>query len=444
MNDARLVARAGLVVLALLVCAAPALAQRPRPDRAYRGLFGGNGADPNAPQAFDLNASLFGAYDDNVLADAGQATTDPRFQKSGAYTGGSVSLDFTRHRGRVALDSSAGTTYRRFFSTKQLTGFNSFGSLGLGVQFSPRTDFRTSESVSYSPFYSYGAFPGLGPSAPGDVIPISPDYPLFEQHVLSLASASSIERHLTRRSSLSADYLVSYRSYSGGRQPFVTWRAGGKYSHDVTRYASVNLGYHYRRSTSGLYAGGRPIEDHELSVGIDYSRPLSFSRKTTFGFSTGSTIHRSTSPAGAGGADVQYKWHFLVTGDTYLDREIGKSWTAQLTYSRRLQYIDGFSDPLLSNSVAASASGYAGARSHLEFNAAYTSGTVGVGVSGNHHNSYTGAARYQLALVKSVALFVDYTYYHYLFNQTVALPAGMNRGLNRQSVRIGLKFWLPL
>ena len=45
---------------------------------------GGNGADPNSTQQLDLNVSLLGAYDDNVLADRSQAGLDPRFQKNGS------------------------------------------------------------------------------------------------------------------------------------------------------------------------------------------------------------------------------------------------------------------------------------------------------------------------------------------------------------------------
>ena len=53
-------------------------------------------------------------------------------------------------------------------------------------------------------------------------------------------------------------------------------------------------------------------------------------------------------------------------------------------------------------------------------------------------------AGYQFALNKFVALSADYNYYHYVFDPTVVLPAGVGRGLNRQSVRVGLNLWLPL
>jgi hypothetical protein len=427
------------------VCPSPAFAQRPRPERPYRGLFGGNGADPNSAQQFDLNVSLSGAYDDNVLADRSQGGVDPRFQKSGGYGSGSVSLDYTRRAGRATFDVTGGTSYRYYPSIKQMNGFNSFASIGLAVKLSSRTDFRATESASYSPFYSFGGFPGLFPSATGDVAPISPDYPLLEQAAISLFSSASIEHRLTARSSVSADYSLSYIDYRNRNQPFRNWSAGAKYSYRLTSRASLRLGYHYRKGTYGLYYGNQPIVGHDIDVGIDYSRALSFSRKTTYGFSTGSSIYRSFSPSGTVViADWQYKTHYMVTGSAYLNRQIGRSWNARLNYQRGLQFVQGFPDPFFSDSVTATVGGFAGTRSRLNFSAAYTNGNVGINITGRNYVTYMGVASYQFALARWAALFADYDYYHYVFDKTVPLPPGMNRGLDRQSVRGGMNLWLPL
>jgi hypothetical protein len=437
--------RVAALVVVLSVCAAPAQAQRPRPDRPYRGLFGGNGADPNSAQQLDVNVSLSGAYDDNVLADRGQGGLDPRFQKSGGYGGGSVSLDYTRRAGRATFDFTGGTSYRYYPSIREMNGFNSFGSIGLSVKLTSRTDFRLTESASYSPYYSFGGFPGLAPYAPGDIAPISPDYPLLQQAAISLFSSASIEHRLTPRASLSADYLLNYVDYRGQNQPFRNWGAGGRFSYRLSSHASARLGYHYRRGTYGAYYANRPIDGHDIDVGIDYNRALSFSRTTTFGFSTGSSIYRSFSPSSTTTlADWQYRTHYMVTGNAYLNRQIGRSWNARLSYQRGLQFVQGFPDPFFSDSVTASVGGFADARSRLNFTAAYSNGAVGVAIGGRNFTTYTGVASYQLALVRWAALFADYSYYHYIFDPTVPLPPGMNRGLDRQSVRGGLNLWLPL
>lgn len=436
--------------LAVVVClaAAPAAAQRPRPDRPYRGLFGGNGADPTSNQQFDLNVSLFGAYDDNVLAGRSTSDLDPRFQKSGGYGGSTVSLDYTRKAGRASVDFSGGTSYRYYPSIKELNGFNTFASVGLTVKLTPKTDFSASESVSYSPFYSIGGFPGLSTAAPGDVAPIVPDYPLLEDSALFAASSASIAHRLTARSSLSADYVFSYVDYRNRNQPFRNWGAGGQFSYRLSSRATAHLGYHYRRGTYGLYVGHRPIEGHDVDGGVDYQRQLSFSRRTTFGFSTGSSIYRSFAPPGTSAVvpvtDWQYQTHYMVTGNAHLNRQIGRSWNARLDYRRGLQFVQGFPDPFFSDTVSASAGGYLGTRSMLTFNAAYSTGDVGIAIGGRGYNTYTGVASYQFGLTRWLALFADYNYYHYVFDPTVPLPAGMSRGLDRRSVRGGLNLWVPL
>ncbi len=445
MNNARLIARAAVAVLALVVCAAPASAQRARPDRPYRGLFGGNGANPNSAQQLDLNFSLFGAYDDDVMADRGQSSLDSRFQKSGNYEVGTISLDYSRRAGRATFDFTGGTTYRYYPSIKQMDGANSFVSVGLTVKLSPQTDFRATESASYSPFYSLGAIPGPITPPPGEVAPIGSDYPLLSNSALSLYSSASLEHRLTPRSSLSADYSLNYVDSRYSAQTFRNWGAGGRYSYRVTSTLGVHLGYHYHRALSALYYANRPIDGHDIDVGIDYSRALSFSRKTTVGFTTGTSIYRSFTPNGAlTSTDWLYKTHYLVTGSAYLNRQMGRSWTGRLSYERGLQFVQGLGNPFFADSVSASVGGFAGSRSHLTFSAAYTNGQVGIAMTGQGYGSYLGVTDYQFALSRFVALSASYSYYHYLFDPTVPLPTGMNRGMNRQSVRVGLNLWVPL
>ena len=84
---------ASLAVLALPLAAAAqsAALQNHRP---YRALFGG---DPNDSQAVNLNVQLDGGYDDNVLA-RNRTSVDPRYQKSGYFTGASASVSY-QHAG---------------------------------------------------------------------------------------------------------------------------------------------------------------------------------------------------------------------------------------------------------------------------------------------------------------------------------------------------------
>ncbi len=203
------------------------LAQRPRPDRPYRGLFGGNGANPASTQQLDVNLSLFGAYDDNVLATTPQGTPDPRFQQSGGYGSGTISLDYTKRAGRATFDFSGGTGYRYYRTAEELNGFNSFLSIGMSAQLTSKTDLRLSATGNYTPYYSFTPVAGIRPPAPGDIVPNNPDNPLAEERTFNVSSSASVTQRLTPRSSLSADYNINYTDYSNRDLPYQNWAAGG-------------------------------------------------------------------------------------------------------------------------------------------------------------------------------------------------------------------------
>lgn len=439
----------GVALAMLLGVCPPAFAQRPRPDRPYRGLFGGNGADPSSNQQFDLNGSLSGAYDDNVLADRGQGAVNPQYQRSGAFANGSLSLDYTRRVGGSSIDVSGGSSYRYYPSLKEMNGASYFLSVGASIKLGGKTTLRLTESGSYTPYFSYGLFAA---QEAGTVYPIDPQQALSNLSAVMAYSSASLERRLTPRASVSADYSFDYSEYSSRARPFKNTGAGATFRYRLTPRSGFRAGYHYRRSTLGYYATwDEPIETHDLDIGIDYTRPLSRSRKTMFGFSTGSTIYtvaESSSSTGVNAGpipnDLTRKNRYTVTGSAFLTRQIGRSWVANLNYRRGLQLVAGFGDPFFADTVSLSVDGFAGARSRLRFNAGYSKGQLGVTLMNNRYSTTTGSASYQLAMTRWCAAFVQYDYYHYLFDQGVSLPIGMGRGLDRNSIRAGVNLWAPL
>jgi hypothetical protein len=438
--------RVAVLAILLFVCAPPAYAQRPRPDRPYRGLFGGNGASPSSSQQFDLNVSLFGAYDDNVLATANQGYTgDPRFQQNGGYGSGTISLDYTKKAGRATFDFTGGYTYRYYPSLEELNGFNTWLSAGLSAKLSPRTDLQLTESLSYSPFFSFTSSPGLRPPSPGDVAPINPDHPLAQEPATNANSSASLSRRLTPRSSLSADYNFNYTHYSDQNLPYQNWGAGGGYAYRLGSRANLTATYHYRRGVSGLYYANQAIDTQDILVGLNYARRLSPSRTLSLGFTIGPSIYRAYVPVVTRTDTVYQKvTRYPVVGSAFLATQIARSWSLGVNYSRGIQYTQGFTDPFFSNSVSGSVTGFVAAWVQLTFSSGYNNGSVGVTVTGRRYDTATASASAQFALTRWVALSANYGYYHYLFDQSVTLPAALAQGQDRNSVSVGMNLWLPL
>mgnify|MGYP005815305575 CR=1 FL=1 len=446
MSNRRFVVRAAAALLSLFVCAAPAFAQRPRPDRPYRGLFGGNGADPNSVQQLDLNASLSGAYDSNVLASQQSGSIDPRYQQNGAYGNASVSVDYTRKTERASWDVTGGGSYRVYPSYKRMNGGNYFGSFGVSAQPSAKTTLSATESATYSPYLALGAIPGAPSGDTGGISPINPDFPLLQEKILSLSSSASLSHQASARSTVAIDYTFGYTDYRETARHNQNWDVGGTYSYLLSRRTTMRLGYHYGETSYPQSLGGtQRSRSHSADFGMSHTRPLSPSRSMTLGFTAGATLYDALQPEGSPSPESVYAGRrVLVNGSAFLTRQIGRSWSGTVSYTRGLQYTPGFSSPFFSDSVTAGLSGFVSPRGRVTLAAAYSSGAVDPVGGGRNFGTYSGQAGYQLAVNRIVAVFTNYSYYHYLFDTGVTLPVGLNRGVNRHSVSVGVNLWAPL
>jgi hypothetical protein len=134
---------------------------------------------------------------------------------------------------------------------------------------------------------------------------------------------------------------------------------------------------------------------------------------------------------------------FELTGNATLNREIGRTWNANLGYRRGINFNEGFSQPFLSNSVDAGVSGLISSRLHFALTADYAFGTVGVDTD-NHYGSLSANADLQYALARRLALFARYVYYQYDFDQDVAIDPRFVRKFDRSGVRFGLDMFVPV
>lgn len=412
--------------------------------RPYRGLFGGF-VDPNSPQSLVLSGSLFGAYDDNVTAGViGNQRIDPRLQRSGAYYGATAGLNYSLSKSleRVAFGLGSGVSA----STYQVDGDNSIVphanvSGNLSYSLARRTSISLSQQVVYSRYYRFLLFPSLIGADDDGALLGDPDLELFARTALRYGTNVGFTRGLGARSSLSLGYnfgSVDYRD-----DEYLDWRnqsASISFDRRLTSHATLQLGYGYRvAQVRGADRGSR--EAHDLNVGVAYSRALSFSRRTSFAFSTGSAIlvrDDLTVP----GTDPHTRFHLL--GNATLTHEIGRTWTAQAAYNRGLLFREGFDDPFFTDALSASIGGLVTRRLDLSSMARWSFAALDRSGPGNQHDSFAVSAQARYALSQFLALFARYVYYQYEFGENVQLDPGLARSLDRQGIRIGVTASLPL
>ena len=427
----------GSATLAIvLVCAAPgpAAAQSVRPERPFLGLFGAADA-PERGQSLALDWSLLGGFDDNVAADS-TGGADPRSVVNGNYGSASGSLTYGARTEHRSFGVTATTSGRYYPDLSQLSAVDGGGGLTFASDLGRRTKIDLAQSFSYQPYYGINFLGAVVPSETTivEVGGSSNQAALNSRSSYSLDGRAGLSRTLGPRSSIRGDY--SYRSirFGGGGDEHFNWRLGSvSFLRNLTRNAVLRVGYGYGVGRNTVATTSPSIVNHNLDLGIDYDRQLSFSRRTRLNFSSGST-------GVVDGNTTRYR----LIGTAGLTQEIGRTWRANASYNRGVQYLPGFGQSFFADTAQVRIGGLVGRRLEASASGGYSSGEIGFDTAGSSYSSSTLGADLRVALSRRLSFFAQYGFYHYGFDSGVQVPFGLPPQLDRQSVRFGISGWLPL
>jgi hypothetical protein len=220
---------------------------------------------------------------------------------------------------------------------------------------------------------------------------------------------------------------------------------GGRYRYRFSRFVGMRAGYGYRRATFDS-PDSRPSSNHIIDVGADagYGRSYALTRRTTFSFSTDSSLFVEESTDTGGDEAFDPKTRVFVGGSVDLTHSMGRTWAARMGYRRGVRYEVGFDQPFLTNTAFGALSGLIAPRLDFSATASYTSGSVGFSGADNGFGTSSAVAGVRLAISRQLAAYAQYFYYHYNFGQGVTLPGFLRSQLDRQGATVGLTAWLPL
>jgi opacity protein-like surface antigen len=308
------------------------------------------------------------------------------------------------------------------------------------------------QSVSYAPSYGYALTPTLGEPVPGEAVGSGPD-PLGDEALLVYDTTANLTRTFGPRSTFVFESNYRYSDLmtdADSAKVLTSYRLGGRYTHSMTRNTSLRMGYRYRKGEYRLVPGDSAIDPttraaataiHDIDAGIDYGRTLSFSRKTTLNFSVGSSIINAPTSAGSL-EDIEFVYN--VVGNVALNHQIGRTWSARVTYDRGVGFSETFSEPVFSNAVNASLEGFISRRTEFSSRFGLAIGDVGFGSESSAFSTYTGSARVRSAISQNWAVFVEYSYYSQDLGEAPIAPDEVPPVLDRHSGRVGLTFWFPI
>jgi len=435
-----------VVALALSPLAADAQVIN-RPQRAFRGLFGGGRqTDPTQfRQELTFTLNGLGGYDDNVLAGEGPGTAPPPGSTDTA--GSTFNVD-------AALDYFVGRAARSFRASFG-AGATGYGDVPLGnsqfyrLDLSATTDFgrRTTLSVSEGLRYSsqYRLDGALTSTLPVEDLPTldSSIYGLGDRSTIDSTTSVSLEQRLSRTNSLQGTYGYTATTFTeGDENGYKVHQASGRYHHQISRWWEAHGLYEYSTTQYAFSQGdaGRRMRQNRITGGGQYQRRLSPRRSMRFDFEGG-----AFSVASVTGVTFEpfTVWAPFVSVATELD--LGRQWNLGGNFRRGADTLEGLStEAFLNDAGTVTLSGLVSRRVDLSFIAGLARGTQAAGEGNSRYLTGTGSAQVRIALTRMLATVVSYHYYRYKFEDTVLLDPTLPPLFERNAVRVGLSLFLPL
>ena len=413
------------LVCALLACgvATPVAAQTTsQPDAAPTAT---RRAPAQPPQTLIVGVSLFGGTSDAANESAAGIAV-------GTHADADAMLAYTRRVGRASFGLSGQSVLRH--AHDELTPMRQQG--GFDFSFTGgRQRFRASQSLGYTPYYQFGGITQVG------LMPLSESAQsygdLANVELDAIAATTDVEwsRTISDRVGFAAMFTRRSTTFGQSELDMVTQSAGARLSRRMTRFASLRTGYTYRTGNTGFAGTLQPLREHDLDLGVDYSRPVTASGRTTLSFGSGSSL----TPQDEGLA-------YRLTGDASVTRLIGRTWNARVGVNRSVQLLEGFAEPVLANIVNLALGGTLHRRVSLLSWGSMSAGTVGLtSTEGNGYANWSAGGGLSVRVGQRGSFEAQYFIAGDEFENGVVLPPGLSHERRqRQGLRAGFSWRGPL
>jgi hypothetical protein len=423
-----------LAVLAVFAADTPAFAQPPPgQNRPYRGLFGGGTSGWD--QSLTLNGYIGSGMDKQVLkGDLGDGTfgTEDRL---GAVGDGYLGLNYNLTRESYGINALAGLTGRYYpgigdpFSAAVNTHADAWLALWGGtLRVSILNFVRPLDSVTVIPV------PPVAGTVEPTLVPSMTSLGVSQHAQRTAGYGLSLSHPVSRRVSVHGGFNADLSSYADGSSQW-SWSGSGGVSYGIRRDLSLRVTYthHEMGYPSTPDSASERNAGRSLDVGLHFNRTLSLNRRTSLSFSSGTL-------AVTNGQQTSYE----LTGHVTVHREIGRSWNADFSYYRDIDFLGSVETPVFSNSLSAALHGLIARRLAFQALVAVGGGNAGIIQVMDTFNGYTGAANLTYGLTRHLGVGVSYWYYGHAFDNGAVLVPGMLAQVSRHSVIASLNLWTPI
>jgi hypothetical protein len=413
----------GAVALALL---APAVAAAQPPRNPFMELFGRaperTGREFTAVQFRTTAGTQFG----DVLEEEFQTpgTVIPEGWSAGAD--GALTAEYMRDRVQVVgLGRYSYQEYRQ----EPAFGVPAFdAAVRADLKPTTRLTLHGGANFARSPFFQLVY---LSAAQAGTMAPIDRSAILMMRNE-TVGGSAGITSQYTRRSSL--EITGDFRETNFELRPQYSFSAVGgraQWKRQMTRDLALRAGYGRQQLRQRAPEGDLLFTNELLDIGIDYSKSLSLTRRTSLSFGTQTSMVRD-----------QGSRHYRLNGHVRLEKRFQRTWETWLAARRGTDFLPGFRAPVLTEHATAAIEGYLAKRLILHVEANGGRGEVGFN-DPRQFISYTGYGKLTFALTRHLGVFGQYGYYHYQNPPDALTLFVIPRGA-RQAVSFGVQSWISI
>jgi opacity protein-like surface antigen len=438
----RLLVIALVATVSLPAVAAAQMVQRPQ--RPYRGLFGGGPQpDPNrSRQELTLTASVLGGWDDWISPLGGGGQVQPGLAQRSGNSG----------VGEATIQYWLGQTGRSFSvngraTTSVYEGINVGPTTAGGLTLRGETDFGRLNHVQLSQDVAYDPALVLGSLAHGGINPAvsslapEPSSGFTEQRSWSSTSTASAMRRWNPRQTTTSGYSFSQRGYLDEFGfDSVTHAADLRHSWTFRRTLSAEGSYRFSDARIDSSRGEAPLTDQDMQLGLSYSRRLSPSRQLYLSGGIGATFVETLHALDR--TQLQY---WTPSGRAEARIDVGRSWAIGADYGRAQRVLQGVTvRSFATDSATLQIDGMPSRKTEISISTGYSNGRSGGNQGPGRFETYAGSAQFRYALSRVCAAMVNYDYFYYRLRDIQDLASGFPKEYDRNAVRVGFTFWLPL
>lgn len=405
------------------------------PRRPFRGLFRNRLGASELGHTLDLQWTVLGGYD-HTMRSQDRVADDDRALLNGGFARPYARLEYEFRAKRTSLHLVGGLG-RRFYSKRASADVSGLteatGRVELAAVIGKSTRAQASIGVEQQPFYQLDF---LGTTLPAQITaPAASDLSLLSLRSVDYHGAASLAQPIGRRARLVFDFSERRTTFpSAGDDEQFLWRnANLRLAYGIARYTSVRLGYGRGLSATTRGLARDPVDLDSFDVGVDYSRALSFSRRTTVTFATGSTV-----------ATQFGERQLQIVGDVALRRELHRRWDLNASYHRGFQFIPGLGAPLFANTAQLQLAGFLTRRIEFTSSSGYSSGRYGDRSTDPGYSAITATTGFRFAFSRVLSIDAGYVFGRYDLGTSLSTATALPDRLDRHGVRVGLTGWLPL